>query len=1304
MLNLLIIIDFIFLYLTNEINLNNLSTLRKLNQKEEIQKLNNIITIYNPFQIVSYISAITNEEGDLFITINSEERVYERLVYAIKSNKSSYFSDTDNQPYKIFNSLSSDLNTYPMLSFIKIDGTEYLLSMSHSSMFELFEFSLNEVYTQGLFQIIKYNSYIYKNIFMSLNYYNNSDYILNAYVDKHDRLFLLQKLYFKQVYIPSRNIDNYQNSVDDAMQFSSVTCIEFSKYIECLYVDGYMVYTAAIFSISDLKLIYQKDIEDKSVRYDELFSKCILIKDYIGAFIYFIYNNVSPTIRFLKFNVINERDSIYELEEYRQNIIINSDEKYNLEYYYIYNDIIKMDENNLIYINTKNESDILMIITFKLTDKSQNILVNYYKIELKEKYKLRIYKDISIFIFNGLLGIGMTNYNYKISNFKTYASYFIIGESSVKNITIRDNLNIFNEENNFGFKISDLADFKNNIFGYNINEIKILSSLDEFSLGFYLYSNNLKDKINSNKPISGNDTINFKLISDLGVKLDNYVFEFEETITEADFNSFISLSDSYNEYSNDDSKFETFYEQKIFSIKNGFINISINYCYKTCKSCSYLGDTINHHCNTCSEKFPIIYRKSNSISNRGHNCVEKCPDNYILIDDTTCIPELDRQYINNIIRLIGYENYKELTSHIKEINDNKFIIKNYSNIEIYAYEIGEKNEPFFLENNLIYIDFISSNLKDILINDMNLDKDTNIYVLVAKYNNNKYINPVSDDFDFVILFENGNEISIDRDILTNISAPITNLELANYKFAISLKEEGYDIYDKNSAFYNDVCLQAYYENNDISFDDRKKEIFPNNIIIVNPNCEYKMMDYKNIRFICEYNIADKNQNRTNEEITSKYFFEINNGNYKQHLSYYINYKILTCINVFFNLSNSKNNLGLIFCSIISSIIFVLFLIVFIRGLPKIKDMMYNENPTKEKLKKLIKEKYNNKFTQKIKKRNKTSMHNPNKKRTKLKKMTNSYAKITQRETSLVNKTKNYSLLKLIDISSSKSKVNLNEDMNNIIHNRNTNMKLKRSKKKALTTVERNKKKIKKVDFTKGIHNNLIYEDTEKEPDKIDNYNELTYKKAIKFDKRNICQIFGNKILDKIELINILRTKKIKEIYLSKYFLFLLIDATMNTLLLSDYVISYKFHHNGKIDFNIILVITIFSNLLSLFIEHYLSLLIIHEKVIERIKEIKQEEIFLNIYKHFFKIIVFQIIIFFVLSIILILFCIYYLAIFCDIKCKTQNSLLKIYLISLVEAILMKIIIALIVSCSRKLGINLKNKYIYNTSKYIDNFI
>ena len=55
-------------------NINNNIIKRHLSQKEKIQELNNIINIYNPFNIVSYISSIVSKNGDLFITINSEEK------------------------------------------------------------------------------------------------------------------------------------------------------------------------------------------------------------------------------------------------------------------------------------------------------------------------------------------------------------------------------------------------------------------------------------------------------------------------------------------------------------------------------------------------------------------------------------------------------------------------------------------------------------------------------------------------------------------------------------------------------------------------------------------------------------------------------------------------------------------------------------------------------------------------------------------------------------------------------------------------------------------------------------------------------------------------------------------------------------------------------------------------------------------------------------------------------------------------------------------------------------------------------
>jgi hypothetical protein len=447
------------------------------------------------------------------------------------------------------------------------------------------------------------NSNINKNTFTRLNYYNHNNYILNSYVEKRNRNFLLQILNFTKLQV-DRSIGVSKNKVGESWHYSSATCFETLDLIECLYVDRFRLYTITIFNISNLEVLHSENIEESSIRSDELFSKCIYIKDYIGAFIYFRENNTIPKLNFKKLNIASTNNtSIFEIEDYRDPIFINRDQKYYLGNNYIYNDIIKFNENDFIYVNTKNESDILMIIMIKLSEESKNILINYYKIELKEKYNIRIYKDMNIFKFNELLGIAMTNYNFNLSSKETYASYFIIGESFT-NLTLPNNINIFEDDddgNKFKIKIEDFIDIKNNIFGYEISEIKIISNLREELLGFYLYSNELQKIIEANDSLPVNDTIHFKLIEESGVKLDNYIIEYEGRISEPDYNTFISFPDSYENYPYDNSSFEQFYKPKIFAFKKGYINFSVNYCFRTCKTCSYLGNNVNHFCDTCSD-------------------------------------------------------------------------------------------------------------------------------------------------------------------------------------------------------------------------------------------------------------------------------------------------------------------------------------------------------------------------------------------------------------------------------------------------------------------------------------------------------------------------------------------------------------------------------------------------------------------------------------------------------------------------------------------------------------------------------
>ena len=216
-----------------------------------------------------------------------------------------------------------------------------------------------------------------------------------------------------------------------------------------------------------------------------------------------------------------------------------------------------------------------------------------------------------------------------------------------------------------------------------------------------------------------------------------------------------------------------------------------------------------------------------------------------------------------------------------------------------------------------------------------------------------------------------------------------------------------------------------------------------------------------------------------------------------------------------------------------------------------------------------------------------------------------------------------------------------------------------------------------------------------------NYDDLPFKMALRMDNRKLFYIFRTKIIEKIKILDIFINKEMKEILLSEYFLYLLIDITMNAMLYSDNIVSHKRHNNGKLDTIVILALSAFANILSSIIGYYLELLIGFEEKIFQIKEIKKEIIFLRVFKIIFREAIVRVIIFFILEIIIIIFCTYYLFIFFTIYHKSQMSLLKNYLISLLENLLLNLLIAIIIVILRKIGINFKKKYIYNTSKYLD---
>ena len=126
-----------------------------------------------------------------------------------------------------------------------------------------------------------------------------------------------------------------------------------------------------------------------------------------------------------------------------------------------------------------------------------------------------------------------------------------------------------------------------------------------------------------------------------------------------------------------------------------------------------------------------------------------------------------------------------------------------------------------------------------------------------------------------------------------------------------------------------------------------------------------------------------------------------------------------------------------------------------------------------------------------------------------------------------------------------------------------------------------------------------------------------------------------------------------------------------------------------------------SNIITSIILFYINFSKGIEGRMERLMEIKNERIYLERQKKFFRFIKIKFIFFFLSEVIVIFTCYYYIVIFCIIYKKSKVSLLINYIMSLIEGLVVSVSLTIIILVTRKIGLTCLNKRFYNLSKYIN---
>ena len=1245
-------------------------------------------------------------------------------VYGLKSTGEEIFNDNGSN----FKTIKS---SYSILSLngvnLKIDGTEYPFICSYTDCY-LIDYENDITYYKNLISCLNYTETNLENIYQFINFpiinLNKGNKILFAI--RFNETINLSIINIKSKNLSSEIISNKHTNEKIKMENTEIlSCfITEKKIIECLYVDESKYYKVAIFneSLNFLDVI-NLDEEQKipEINSNDYYYYCIHLKKEIGVFTYYIEGGDNKSIYlYLQINelIFNNNNYIFKRfkKENKININLNNSSNIDIIKSGISNEyLMKISDNKFSYVyysysDDPNYADIILVI-FDLYNNDENLLIKYYRINLPS---IGIYTNsnsfynLNTFMYKSFLGVEFLCYLTNINARKSYYIIFGYFDQETKEI-------LLNINEKFEWKIIDDINIYNNIFGYEIF-YKIKSIHDSFK-NIEIYSINLNKEIKIDEIIDYNDTLLFDF-TNVDVKNDNNIFfEISVLILEYGYNKSMSLCDKFEIYGEDPN---LYIERKIIDEIIYKVKLNIN-CYSTCQTCNYIGfKNSNQKCLSCKENKNLCFMenegncydisvynfyKSNSDILNKIKCIpfgEHCNNEYPLEIKKTkeCVKECNfEDLINNNIIPSNMPNSINITFDViyKKIKEGQLDEEIKKQILINGYNITievttSSNQQYYINNN------IKSNLSIIDLSECEKKLGLNKSLIILKMDINRNDSCVP-QVEYLIIDPYSHkkaDLSLCEDIKVDIFIPFNiskeDLNLYNY-----LNDQGYNMFDPNDEFYNDICTPFNsYNNTDVLIRDRKKDFFNNEYSFCEEGCEFDTINtnLNKVKCICEIKKEIKTDTKFSTTKLLDNFYKIGS---------YSNFKVIICYKLVFSKIGQKYNYG----SYIELIIIFLFIVVMIiniitktKRMNKILEKVLgqqtiiinlninrNKNPNKIPVKKSYDFKLENPNNniKKIKKeitiiknkrklftteqkniKNPIIIHSPNlSKRTRLKKITKKL-----NNNSLINSRRKSHQIKNI-LPFPPKKINYKEikiENTNKLNNNNENSLSKQSI--YILKEQGNYSLNKKVldingDKKKEEISEIVIKNIEKENRK--NYfsneelNSLEYKYALEIDDRSYIQYYWSLLKLKHLIIFTFITNDDYNIFLLKLGFFLIslsLYFAVNTMFFSDDSIHKNYEEEGKYNFIYQIPQLLYSTIISAITNIILKKLSLSENDILKIKENldigKAREESKKV-KRCLKI---KVILFIIIGLIFLIFFWYYISCFCCVFKNTQIPLLK----------------------------------------------
>ncbi len=314
-------------------------------------------------------------------------------------------------------------------------------------------------------------------------------------------------------------------------------------------------------------------------------------------------------------------------------------------------------------------------------------------------------------------------------------------------------------------------------------------------------------------------------------------------------------------------------------------------CHKRCKTCSRKFTNTEMNCDECFENFYI----------RDDNCLEipecdynfyydselnlRCINRDISCPDTKPYENKDTKECIRNCEINEFKNLCNPTNNMISINDTKKkILDNVEYLDL-AQKLLVNKEKYIIEGNNVTFIFSTSEIEKSELND-NYDSSSIILnnelekqlknkfsipeqkpILILKIetlNNHSKIMEVSYELYNPLNFSEKLDLNLISKNYIEIRIP---MNLKEYKMDLikKTKDLGYNIFDLNDSFYNDICSVFTYNNSDISLSERKNLLDLSDEILCMENCNYSNFDINNLRTICICKININNNEKDSVE-------------------------------------------------------------------------------------------------------------------------------------------------------------------------------------------------------------------------------------------------------------------------------------------------------------------------------------------------------------------------------------------------------------------------------------------------------